>query len=53
MASAPTTSLNGEGEEGAIGGEVIPYKKLVQSLEKTVNGFQDGSCSNCASLLVK
>ncbi len=50
MASAPTTSLNGEREEGAIGGEVIPYKKLVQSLEKTVNGFQDGSCSNCDSL---
>ncbi|XP_063854526.1 uncharacterized protein LOC135097335 isoform X2 [Scylla paramamosain] len=50
VASAHTTSLNGEEEEGAIGGEVIPYKKLVQSLEKAVNRFQDGSCSNCASL---
>ncbi|XP_063855152.1 uncharacterized protein LOC135097268 [Scylla paramamosain] len=50
VASAHTTSLNGEEEEGAIGREVIPYKKLVQSLEKAVNRFQDGSCSNCASL---
>ncbi|XP_063854939.1 uncharacterized protein LOC135097111 [Scylla paramamosain] len=49
VASAHTTSLNGEEEEGAIGGEVIPYKKLVQSLEKAVNRFQDGSCSNCVS----
>ncbi|KAK8377906.1 hypothetical protein O3P69_014087 [Scylla paramamosain] len=53
VASAPSTTLNGEGEEGATGGEVIPYEKLVQSLEKAVSRFQDGSCSNCASLLVK
>ncbi|XP_063870135.1 uncharacterized protein LOC135105680 [Scylla paramamosain] len=52
VASAPSTTLNGEGEEGATGGEVIPYEKLVQSLEKAVSRFQDGSCSNCASLLV-
>ncbi|KAK8374275.1 hypothetical protein O3P69_012552 [Scylla paramamosain] len=43
VASAHTTSLNGEEEEGAIGGEVIPYKKLVQSLEKA---------QLCLSLLV-
>ncbi|XP_063862993.1 fibrocystin-L-like [Scylla paramamosain] len=52
VASIPTTSLNGEGEKGATGGEVIPYEKLVQSLEKAINRFQDRSCSNCASLSV-
>ncbi|XP_063856824.1 fibrocystin-L-like [Scylla paramamosain] len=52
VASVPTTSLNGEGEKGATGGEVIPYEKLVQSLEKAINRFQDESCSNCASLSV-
>ncbi|XP_045124918.1 fibrocystin-L-like [Portunus trituberculatus] len=52
VASAPTTSLSGEGGEGAVGGEVISYEELIKDLEAAINKFQEGSCTSCLSLAV-